>query len=397
MLDADILKKIESLWHRKITRGDFIKGCVALGVGVGLSGFLFKALSRYEAFAAIGERRGMKEARFYRKHGDSVQCVLCANHCVLSDGQRGFCRVREPVGSKLYTLVYELICSAHIDPIEKKPLYHMLPASRTLSIATAGCNSRCKFCQNWTISQRPPEQTTNRVLRISDLVAGAVRQNCASISYTYTEPIVYYEYAVDAGEAAHKAGLYNLWVTGGKINPKPLRLACKTIDAANIDFKGFDEKYLREICAQDLDNILETIVIMKEEGVWIELTNLIVPTLNDDMGTIRKMVRWVRDNVGKDVPMHFSRFWPQYQLRALHPTPVETLLRAREIAFEEGLRYVYLGNVRGRGFENTVCPDCGNIVISRMGYTVTGNRVSAEGKCGFCGHNIPGIWKKAKG
>lgn len=389
----NILNTLQTVWDKKLSRKDFLKGCAALGIGVGASCYLFDCFSKYKAFASIGEKRGMHEALFYEKMGeDAVQCQLCLNKCTLQNGQRGFCRVREPAGGKLYSLVYELICSMHVDPIEKKPMFHLLPGSKSFSIATAGCNSRCKYCQNWSISQRPPEETTNRVLASRDLVSSAKANGCRSIAYTYSEPIVFYEYMIDASKLAGEHGIYNVMVTGGKIEKEPLKYACKYVDAANIDFKGFDDKYLREVCAQRLDNILQVIQIMKEEGVWIELTNLVVPTLNDDMTTIRKMVKWIKSSVGPDVPLHFSRFWPQYKLRSLYPTPIETLKNARDIALEEGLHYVYIGNVPEVGFESTVCPSCGKTVIKRVGYKVIENNVSSDGRCKFCGGKIAGIW-----
>ena len=387
------LERIAGLWDKKVTRKEFIKGCVAAGAGLGASIYLFDLMSRYKAYAAIGEKRGMHEALFYEKMGDeAVQCQLCINRCTLSDGQRGFCRVREPVKGKLYTLVYELVCSVHIDPIEKKPLYHMLPGSKAFSVATAGCNSRCKYCQNWTISQRSPEEVANKRLSCSDLVATASAKGCKSIAYTYTEPIAFYEYSIESAKLAGKAGIHNIWVTGGKINPEPLKNACKYIDAANIDFKAFNDRFLREVCAQRLDNILETITIMANAGVWVELTNLIVPTLNDNFDDIKKMAGWIKQNLGPDVPLHFSRFWPQYKLRSLYPTPLETLKKAREIAMAEGLNYVYIGNVPEVGYESTVCPKCKNIVIKRQGYKVLENHVKKDGECGFCGNKIAGIW-----
>jgi pyruvate formate lyase activating enzyme len=321
-----------------------------------------------------------------------VRCLLCSNQCMLSDGQRGFCRVREPINAKLYTLVYELACAIHLDPIEKKPLFHVLPGTKSFSIATAGCNSRCKYCQNWTISQRGPEETSNQRLSCQNLVASASANGCASIAYTYTEPVAFYEYVLEASKLAKKNGIYNVVVTGGKINAEPLKLWCKYIDAANVDLKGFDNKFLKEVCAQRLEDTLRTLTIMKQEGIWVEITNLIVPTLNDNMSDIRRMVVWIRDNLGPDVPVHFSRFWPQYKLRSLYPTPVETLRQARGIAMEEGLQYVYIGNVPEIGTESTVCPNCKRVVIKRIGYSVLENNI-ASGACKFCGHRIPGIWK----
>jgi pyruvate formate lyase activating enzyme len=268
----------------------------------------------------------------------------------------------------------------------------VLPGTKALSIATAGCNSRCKYCQNWTISQRSPEQTNNRRFTNQSLISTTLVNNCASIAYTYTEPIVFYEYTVDASRLAREKGIKNIIVTGGKIKPEPLRKMCKVIDAANVDLKGFDPKYLKEVCAQDLDNILETLTILKQEGVWVEITNLIVPTLNDNMDDIRRMVRWVRNELGSHVPIHFSRFWPQYKLRSLYPTPVATLKKAREIALAEGLHYVYIGNVPEIGSESTVCPECKKVVIKRIGYQILENNI-VDGKCKFCGYKIEGIWK----
>ncbi|MFC1549179.1 AmmeMemoRadiSam system radical SAM enzyme, partial [Candidatus Omnitrophota bacterium] len=297
-----------------------------------------------------------------------------------------------PVDGKLNTLVYELICAIHVDPIEKKPLFHVLPGSKSLSIATAGCNSRCKYCQNWTISQRTPEETNNRRMSCQDLVSAALTNKCASIAYTYTEPIVFYEYALEASRIAKEKGILNILVSGGKINPEPAKLISTVTDAINFDLKGFDDKYLQDTCAQRLSYILEALTIFKKNGVWVEITNLIVPTLNDKMEDIRKMVRWIKKDLGPDVPIHFSRFWPQYKLRSLYPTPIATLKRAREIALEEGLHFAYIGNVPEIGVESTVCPGCGEVVIKRIGYKVLENNV-VDGKCKSCGTRIAGIWK----
>jgi pyruvate formate lyase activating enzyme len=392
--DFDLFKKIESVFQKKITRRDFLKDCLVAGAGVVSSMWAVGMFSKYKAYAAIGEKRGMKEALYYQKMGDeAVKCLLCTNGCVMSSGQRGFCRVREPVDGKLYTLVYELACASHVDPVEKKPLFHFLPGSRSFSIATAGCNSRCKFCQNWTISQSPPEETTNQHLSCANVVKGAMLNRCASIAYTYTEPVIFYEYMLDASKLAKKSGVRNIMVTGGKISPQPLRELCKYIDAAHVDFKGFDDKYLQEVCAQRLEDTLGTLKILKEEGVWIEMVNLVVPTLNDNMDTIKRMCAWVTANLGPDVPLHFSRFWPQYKLRSLYPTPVETLQNARETALSEGIHYVYVGNIPEAAFEDTVCPTCKKVVIRRRGYLVNENNVSSEGKCLFCSGKIAGVWR----
>jgi len=311
---------------------------------------------------------------------------------MLDNKKRGFCRVRESRNGKLYTLVYGLACSMHVDPIEKKPLFHVLPASKSFSIATAGCNSRCKYCQNWQISQATPEESVNIKLPCAEVVLRAHETGCRSIAYTYSEPNVFYEYMIDTAKIAKSRGIKNVWITGGLINPDPLHELAGYIDAANIDFKAFDDDYLRNICAQNLSTITETLKISKELGIWIELTNLIVPTLNDDFNKIEKMALWIKENLGKETPLHFSRFWPMYKLKNLPPTPLETLERARKIALDAGLEYVYIGNVPGHEGNNTYCPSCKKLIIGRKGYLVNALNISGS-KCKFCGHRIPGIWQ----
>ena len=335
---------------------------------------------------------GKHEALYFTKIDEqTVQCELCPRRCLLMDGMRGFCRVRQAEGGKLYSLVYGNPCTYHIDPIEKKPLYHMLPASSIFSIATAGCNLRCKFCQNWTISQRPPEETDNIQMSPQEVVEQALKNKCTSIAYTYSEPIIFYEYMLDTAKLAKERGLKNVMVTAGYINEEPLRQLCKYIDAANVDLKGFNPKYLRQVCAQELGPLLEALKIFKEEGVWLEITNLIIPTLNDDMETIKEMCIWIRDNLGAETPLHFSRFTPMYKLKNLYLTPISTLEQAKEVAEKVGLKYVYIGNVPGHPAENTYCPDCGNLLIERIGYTIKQNNIVA-GICKFCGRSIPGRW-----
>ncbi len=335
---------------------------------------------------------GRREALYYTKiDGKTVQCELCPRRCLLMEGMRGACRVRQAEGGRLYTLVYGNPCTYHIDPIEKKPLYHMLPASASFSIATAGCNLRCKFCQNWTISQRPPEETDNIEMLPQKVVEEAIKNNCSSIAYTYSEPIIFYEYMLDTAKLAREKGLRNVMVTAGYINEEPLRELCKYIDAANVDLKGFDKKYLREVCGQELAPLLQALKIFKEEGVWLEVTNLIVPTLNDDMKTIEKMCIWIRDNLGAETPLHFSRFTPMYKLKNLYLTPVSTLEKARRVAEKAGLKYVYIGNMPGHSAENTYCPDCRALLIERLGFSIKQNNI-VKGKCKFCGRLIPGMW-----
>jgi len=374
----------------RFTRRDFLK---ILGLtGLAASGYM--QMDRGSSFADPIKSIGYShEALFYENlDQDTVKCLLCPHECVLKNGDRSFCRVREPKNGKLYSLVYDLVCSLHVDPIEKKPIYHMLPGSGVLSMATAGCNLRCKFCQNWQISQNPPENLENQVITIQNLVSLAKNNRTSSIAYTYSEPIVFYEYMYNAAALAKENNIKNIAVTAGYINEKPLRMLSKRIDAANVDLKSFDENYLRNICAERLEPLLGTLKILKEEGVWLEITNLIVPTLNDDMRMIREMCIWIRENLGSDVPLHFSRFWPMYKLRDLPPTPVSTLEEARICAIEEGLNYVYIGNVKTEKASNTYCPNCSKLLIKRRGYHILENNVSG-GACQECGHKIAGIWE----
>jgi len=320
-----------------------------------------------------------------------VQCQLCPRKCVLAPGERGNCRVRINYQGELVTLVYGKPCAVHKDPIEKKPMFHFLPGTYAFSIATAGCNLHCKFCQNWEISQVNPEETNNIDLSPQMVVEYSFRTRCRSIAYTYSEPIIFYEYTYDTCVLARKAGLKNVLVTAGYINEKPLRKLCQVLDGANVDLKGFTEDYYREVCSGTLEPVLRTLKIMTEMGVMVEVTNLIVPTLNDDFDLIKKMCDWLLENLGPEYPLHFSRFFPRFQLRSLPPTPIETLIRAREIALKQGLYYVYIGNVLIEGAENTYCPNCKKLLIERKGYWV-GEMNIKEGKCKFCGTKIKGVW-----
>jgi pyruvate formate lyase activating enzyme len=355
-----------------------------------LSGLLF--LSLYLPRIGLGVQEVLKEAYFYQKlEGKSVQCLLCPRRCVIPDKKRGFCGVRENRNGTLYTLVYAKPCAIHIDPIEKKPLFHFLPATNAFSIATAGCNLRCKFCQNWQISQAKPEEVDYVYLEPADLVKKAKESAAPTIAYTYTEPTIFYEYMFEIAQLAKKEGIKNVMHSAGHINEEPLRQLCKYLDAANIDLKGFSEKYYNEMTLGNLDSVLKTLKILKAEGVWVEITNLILPGYNDDEDTLIKMCLWIKENLGEETPLHFSRFWPMYKLTALNPTPLETLEKARKIALDWGLKYVYIGNVPGHEAENSYCPKCKRIVIKRSGYTIL--EINLEnGKCKFCGQRIAGIW-----
>jgi len=371
--------------NQKITRREFLKRA-------GIFCLAFSGLNYLEAFAE-SKIPFKKEALFYRKLDENtVKCELCPNGCVLKDGQRSFCRVREPKEGKLYSLVYGLPCAVHIDPIEKKPLFHFLPGTSIYSIATAGCNFRCKFCQNWSISQYPPEETENYSLSPQEIVKLALERNCPSVAYTYTEPSIFYEYMLDTARLAKTSGLKNMYHSNGSLNPQPVKELSLYLDGANIDLKAFNQKFYSEICSGYLDTVLNTLKILKENKVWLEITNLVIPTLNDNFEEIRQMCIWIKDNLGKDTPIHFTRFWPQYKLAHLYPTPPSTLEKAREIALEVGLDFVYIGNLVGHPAENTYCPKCKKAVIERRGFTVLSKNIDEKGTCRFCGYVLPGVW-----
>jgi len=290
----------------------------------------------------------------------------------------------------LYSLVYGKPCAVHVDPIEKKPFNHFLPGTTAFSIATAGCVLSCKSCQNWQISQAKPEDTDTVDLPPDSVVRQAILYGCKSVTYTYTEPTVFYEYMYDTAIIAKKYGVKNTMHSCGYINEKPLRKLSKYMDAADIDLKGFTEDFYSKVCSGSLKPVLKSLVVLREEGVWLEITNLVITTLNDDMKTVREMCKWILKNLGPDVPIHFSRFVPHYKLTNLPPTPLETLVEARKTAMDVGLKFAYVGNIRHEG-ENTFCPKCKKLLIERVGFFVKQNNV-ANGKCKFCNTSIPGVW-----
>jgi len=335
----------------------------------------------------------LREAMYYEKlPGGKVQCTLCPVMCILGEGERGSCRARINIGGMLRTLVYGRIVAANDDPIEKKPLFHFLPGSRAFSIATAGCNLGCVFCQNWQISQALPEEAHHMVVTPEEVVAEAKRSGCQSIAYTYTEPTVFYEFMLDCARLARREGIRNVWITCGYINPDPLRELCKVLDAANIDVKGFDEAYYRRYCSASLEPTLVALRIAHEEGVWVEVTNLIVPGGNEDPAMIRKLSAWHMAHLGPDVPVHFTRFHPAYQMLDAPPTPPAALETAGQIAREAGIRHVYIGNIETASGEDTFCPNCGRRLIQRKGFVVVRNDLR-DGRCPNCGAAIAGVWK----
>lgn len=323
---------------------------------------------------------------------DRVQCLLCPHVCVLGPGERGICKVRLNIDGELVSLVYGLPVAVHIDPVEKKPLYHFIPGSSVFSLATAGCNLSCRYCQNWEISQASPEDIVPYNLPPESVVEQAENMGCQAIAYTYTEPIVFYEYMLDTAILAREAGIKNVLITCGYINEGPLREICQYIDAVNVDLKSIRNDFYRDICGASLQPVLRTLQVIRELNVWLEVTNLIIPTLNDSTEEIEELSQWIFDNLGTDVPLHFSRFFPMYQLTDFPPTPVATLILAKEIAQEKGLHFVYVGNAVTEDGANTFCPFCGELLLERQGYTVVINMIE-DGKCSFCSESIPGIWE----
>jgi pyruvate formate lyase activating enzyme len=335
----------------------------------------------------------MREAMFYEKMaGNRVRCGLCRFRCLIADGRRGICAVRENRVGTLYTLVYGKAIAEHADPIEKKPLYHVMPGSRSYSVATVGCNFRCLHCQNYSISQ--PEQGTLRITGIDlppqEIVARALASGCRSIAYTYTEPTIFFEYAYDTAVLAREAGLRNIFVTNGYITPEALAFIRPYLDAANIDLKGFSERFYREVVHAMLQEVLDSIVEYRRQGIWIELTTLVIPGWNDSDAELLGIASFIANKVGKETPWHVSAFHPTYKMTNRPRTPPHTLARAREIGLEAGLRYVYEGNVPGEGGENTCCPSCGEMLIERHGFYLQQNRIEM-GKCTTCAAVIDGI------
>lgn len=338
----------------------------------------------------------MKEAMFFEKlAGKKVLCGLCRFRCRIADGRRGICGVRENREGVLYTLVYGKCVAEQVDPIEKKPLFHFLPGSLSYSVATMGCNFRCRHCQNYSISQPPREggKIAGRELMPDEIVAKALAAGCRSISYTYTEPTIFFEYAYDTAVLAQRNGLKNIFVTNGYITEEALTFIRPYLDAANIDLKGFTEIFYREIVGGALLNeVLESIRQYKRLGIWIEITTLIIPGLNDSDEELTAIARFIANEIGADTPWHVSSFHPDYQMTDRSWTPLATVRRARQIGIAAGLRYVYEGNVPGEGGEDTLCPGCHARLVTRSGFSVRDLAIRA-GKCASCGFEIAGIWE----
>ncbi|MFO7638212.1 MAG: AmmeMemoRadiSam system radical SAM enzyme [bacterium] len=344
------------------------------------------------ALLAAGASSG-HEARHYTKlDRDLVRCELCPHQCVIAPGSRGVCRVRENRDGVLRSLVYGRAATVGKEPIEKSPFFHFLPGSLRLTLATAGCNQSCKYCQNWELSQSRPEDLPAHDLPPDSVVALALREGVPTICLTYSEPVVFYEYACDIARAARASGLRTVVVTGGYINPGPLAELCALVDAVKIDLKGFTDEFYREVCGSRLAPVLAACRVVRKSGTHLELVNLVVPAHNDDSADVAAMCRWIADSLGTDVPVHFSRFSPAYRLLNAPPTPVRTLERCLTIADAAGLEYAYIGNVPGHEREHSSCPGCGTRLITRRGYQVALNRLR-DGRCPDCGREIAGVWQ----
>ncbi len=423
--------------HRRLTRRRAVQ-CAVIGAagltGAGATASWFARLWQGAAPADIFKgdaptdavweqwraRGWVREASHYLKLGRNVQCKLCPNNCVLSPGDRSHCRNRVNREGTLFTLAYADPCTFHVDPVEKKPLFHFLPGAKTFSLATSGCVFRCLNCQNWEISQKKPEETkdpTGPPLRLrpplppaltsqdmarlslfpEDVVAVSQALGCPAVAYTYSEPTAFYEYTYETCKLARAGGLKNVVVTCGSIEERPLRELARFVDAAHVDLKGFDEEVYRKLNSGKLATVLNTLKLYRSLGVWIEVVNLIVPGYTDNPDSIRRLCEWLAGNLGPDQPLHFSRFHPQHKLTHLPSTPLDMLLRARELARASGLRYVYLGNAPEiSDGQTTWCPTCHRAIVERDIFAVTSFQIE-KGRCRFCQTVIPGLWHAASG
>jgi len=329
-----------------------------------------------------------KEALLYDKLNGNVNCHVCARTCIIAPKKRGFCQTRENMDGKLYTLIYAATSSVAVDPIEKKPLFHFYPGSTVFSLGTVGCNFRCKHCQNWTISQTTLEEASTREILPEEAIRLTKEYGCKSIAWTYNEPTIWLEYTYDTAKLAKKEDIKTVYVTNGYMTEDSFELMEPYLDAANIDLKGMSDKFYKELCSARLQPVLDTIKRMYENKIHIEITNLIIPGYNDSKELIRDLVKFMVDEVGVEVPLHFTRFFPYYKLDHLEATPVETLQKAQKIAKEAGMRYVYVGNVPSGTGENTYCYECGELLIERDGFKISKNNLKKNKKCPNCGAGI---------
>ena len=377
-----------------LDRRSFLKCALASGTALSICDLAHPliAVPTASALPKQDDSRFRVEARFYHKlQNRKIKCKLCPRECTVGDKERGYCGVRENHGGTYYTLVHSRVCAAHIDPIEKKPLFHYLPGTLAFSLATAGCNVNCKFCQNWDISQVRPEQAPADYAPPKLVTELARQHGCPTIAYTYSEPVVFSEFLMDTADAGHEAGIRSVVVSNGYMQEDALKAAYGKMDAVKIDLKAFSESYYKDVVVGELKPVLDALLTLRRMGKWTEIVYLVVPTLNDSDSEFRDLARWIKRNLGTDVPVHFTQFHPEYLLKNLPITPVPTLERAKAIADAEGLHYVYLGNVPGHPAENTYCPKCHGMLVERLGLTAK-QMLIRKGSCPFCGQQIPGVW-----
>jgi len=339
----------------------------------------------------------MKEAILYErleKTQGSVKCSLCAHRCIIPNEKVGICGVRKNISGKLYSLVYGKACAVNIDPIEKKPLFHYLPGTMSYSFSTVGCNFRCQNCQNWDISQVTKGEGAEifgRDLSPEEIVESAVRTKCRSISYTYTEPTIFMEYALDTAKLAKEKNIGNVFVSNGYMTKEAIDVIKPYLNADNVDIKSFSDDFYKKNCGGRLQPVLDTCKELIKNNIWVEITTLIIPTLNDSESELRQIAEFIKNELGEDVPWHVSRFHPDYKLLNIDATPMSTIRRAREIGFEVGLHYVYAGNIPHENTENTYCPKCKKMLIERYGFEIMKNIIK-DSKCPYCGFEISGVW-----
>lgn len=346
------------------------------------------------AFSITKAKEKLQEARFYKSNPDrSVNCFLCFRQCLIPEGERGFCRNRENRKGTLYSVVYGRPSAIQLDPIEKEPMFHNLPGTNILCIGTASCNFRCKFCHNWHLSQRTFEELAHYSTSISaEEIVKIAKEKRTGLSFTYNEPTVFYEFMYDIAKKGREFGLNTIFHTNGGIQEKPLKELLQYMRGVTVDLKGFTAEHYRDTSFAEITPVLNTLKTIKTSGKWLEIVNLVIPTLNDDMKKIREMCIWIKENLGQDVPLHFTRFFPAYKMSHLPPTPVKTLEQARDIAVKEGIRFVYIGNVPGHKYNSTFCPKCDKKIISRIHFSITDINIK-NGKCKYCGYPIPGLWE----
>ncbi len=386
-----------------LTRREFLQGAALLAANVAAGSLLAACAPNPTATPTTSSSAtstaspkalpaNWREVKYYEKLAEGiVQCGQCPRQCTIPQGMRGFCSTRENREGKLYSVVYGKPCIARTVPVERAPIYHMMPGTQSFSIAAAGCNLACLYCQNYAVARATPEEVEAFDLMPEQVVAKALEQKCQSITYSYSEATVAFEYTMAVAALARAKGLKNVLKTGGYIRREPLIEICGAMDAINVDLKGYSNKFYQQVCAGELKYVLETIVTVREQNkAWLEVANLVVPTYNDDPKLIGELVKWFLDNLGDEVPLYFTRYEPSYRMR-MPPTPIETMERARKIAQDAGVKYVYIGNLPGHAGAHTYCPRCGKTLIERVGFEMKQNNI-VKGACKFCGEPIAGRW-----